>query len=195
MGVSASERDKYTRIWQNPAYHAMSPGQQLVPMFQDIIKDHSYRFQGSISVMDIGAGAGAASRALKDAGFDVSAFDLTSEAWDHDDIPLTTGSVWKDLAGPPRLCDYAYCCDMMEHIPPQFVALSVRNILSVAVHGAFFSISFVPDHFGASIGEPLHLTVQPFTWWRDTLREIGNVEEARDLQGEGIFFLTARRDS
>jgi hypothetical protein len=53
---------------------------------------------------------------------------------------------------------------------------------------AFFSISFNQDVMGEMIGEPLHLTVQPFTWWRDTFRELGTLYEARDILGEGIFY-------
>jgi hypothetical protein len=45
----------------------------------------------------------------------------------------------------------------------------------------------MPDHFGAQIGHPLHLTVQPFEWWVAKLGEFGTVKNARDLIGEGAF--------
>jgi hypothetical protein len=36
----------------------------------------------------------------------------------------------------------------------------------------FFQISTVPDHFGPVLaGEPLHLTVQPFSWWKKKFEE------------------------
>jgi CRISPR/Cas system-associated exonuclease Cas4 (RecB family) len=39
----------------------------------------------------------------------------------------------------------------------------------------FLGIALVPDQFGVWMGTPLHLTVQPFTWWRDSLKELGTV--------------------
>ena len=183
--IAEAERSKYSDIWQLPDYAKGSPGESLVEMFVDIAKPSP-----RASIIDVGAGSGAGSRALSERGFNVCAFDLTDTAWQHDDnIPLQTGTIWKGTIGLANLFDYAYCCDMMEHIPTQFVALSIEQILRVAPK-AFFSISFTPDNFGRFIKQDLHLTVKPFMWWRDTLRELGTVEEARDLIGEGVFYVT-----
>jgi hypothetical protein len=165
-------------------YGEHSPGEQLVGYF--------FRLTGAKageSVIDIGAGAGAGSLALKKRGLIVRAFDLTNEAWRHPDIPLLTGSIWRDLPSFSPPCDYGYCCDVMEHIPTEFTALSVSEILKTCGK-AFFSISFRQDNCGAFIGETLHMTVKPYTWWRDLMREVGEIVEARDLMGDGVFVVS-----
>jgi len=181
MSIAAKEREKYARAWAIDDYSKFSPGLSHIDMFWSIASPKRGQ-----SLIDVGCGAGAATRALKSRGLSVRGFDLTDTAWDHDDIPLTTGTIWRDLRGGPY--DYAYCCDVMEHIPTEFVGLAIERILQVAPK-AFFSISFTEDHFGDFVGEALHLTVKPFVWWRDLLRELGIVHEARDLMGEGVFYV------
>lgn len=183
--VTEAERRKYDAMWGVDDYSIYSPGQHLVDYFIQIAKP-----KPKSAILDVGAGAGAGSRALKDKGFYVRGFDITSEAWKHEDIRLFTGSVWRDIQieMPAVQFDYVYCCDMMEHIPTEFTALSVNEMLNVC-DKAFFSISFQPEYYGQFIGEHLHLTVKPFTWWRDLMRELGTVHEARDLMGDGVFLV------
>lgn len=184
--IAENEKEKYSDIWSLEEYSNDSPGQQMVDMFCSIVRPKPGSF-----IVDVGAGSGAGSRALVKKGMRVAAFDLTDKAWKADpNITFRTGTIWNGIP-MSNLFDYAYCCDMMEHLPTQFVALSVEQILRVA-GGAFFSISFSPDNFGHYIQKDLHLTVQPFTWWRDTLRELGDLEEARDLIGEGVFYVRGR---
>jgi hypothetical protein len=80
----------------------------------------------------------------------------------------------------------------MEHIPTEFTMLAARNLLDVSMKGVFFHISLVPDAFGAYVGHPLHQSVFPFVWWRDRLREIGLVQECRDLITAGAYYVTPR---
>ncbi|MHA2085554.1 MAG: hypothetical protein ACXABD_17500 [Candidatus Thorarchaeota archaeon] len=68
--------------------------------------------------------------------------------------------------------------------------MEVWLLLLEACDGVFFSIAFAPDYFGRFVGEPLHLNVKPFVWWRDRLAGMGNLIEARDLLGEGVFYVT-----
>ena len=186
-GAALHEQKKYEDAWSIPEYYNHSPGAGFVDYFIHIAEANGADFAKHKSVLDVGAGSGAASRVFKDRGFQVAAFDITDTAWKHDDIHLTTGCLWRGIpvAG---IFDHAYCCDVMEHIPTQFVALSVREIKRRA-NKAFFSISFSPDYFGGQVGEPLHLTVKPFVWWRDCLREVSTVLDARDLGGEGVFYI------
>ena len=180
--ISAQERGKYQRIWALDSYHAKSPGADMLPMFERVMRPEL-----GARILDIGAGDGAASRILKDKGHQVEAFDLVGDDWPHADIPIHVGSIW---AGLPQGFDIGYCCDVMEHLPTQFVGLSVHQILA-SCKSAFLQIAFFDDIYHASmIGESLHLTVKPFLWWRDTLREIGHVLDARDLIGRGVFHVS-----
>ena len=84
---------------------------------------------------------------------------------------------------------YGYCCDVMEHIPTEFTMLVVRNLLDVC-RTVWFQIAFAHDAFGAFVGEPLHLTVQTYQWWHDRIGSVGQIIEARDLCGTGLFVVT-----
>ena len=119
-------------------------------------------------------------------------------------FPFLHETLWNDLrpavyvlhANQPEVfglaVDYVYCCDVLEHLPTQFTMLAVDQLLRVAKKGVFLSVFFHQDGYGPWVGRPLHLTVQPFTWWRDALKEIADVTEARDCHEFGIFMVRAR---
>jgi hypothetical protein len=48
----------------------------------------------------------------------------------------------------------------------------------------------MPDQLGEWVGETLHLTVQPFTAWRDQIAELGTIVECRDCWQTGLFLVT-----
>ena len=178
--ITWREKKKYEAIWKFDEYHENSPGEAGVDFFLSIAKPES-----GDSILDIGAGAGAASRAMKDKGYDVSAFDLATDGWAHKDIPISKGCIWRDYPGPAK---FSYCADVMEHLPECLTSAAIANIIS-SVGTAYFSVCFLPDSFGSYIGEPLHLTVRPFTWWRDLFCELGEILDARDLIHNGSFLV------
>lgn len=184
--ITDREAAKYAQAWHLGGYADNSPGANFVDLFFRIAQPRP-----SQTILDIGAGAGAASAKLSERGLRVNAFDLTDEAWSID-VPLRTGSIWRDLPrsfiGEAGSFDFGYCCDVMEHIPPQFVALSISEMLK-SCRRVFYSISFKRDVHGDAMRDRLHLTIESFTWWRDTFRELGTLLEARDIIGDGVFYL------
>lgn len=182
---AAGEFEKYTAIWSLDEYRAHSPGLDNVDRFVELIGPAHDQ-----SIIDIGCGEGVAGLKLGELGYrDVTFLDLVSDQL-RGDVPrgrFIRSAVWSHWNLVRRIgWDYGYCCDVMEHIPPEYVMLTLDRILS-ACRTVYFSISFQPDGFGAMIGDVLHLTVRPFTWWRDHLADLGAVVEARDLCGSGIF--------
>lgn len=176
--LAATERAKYERIWRKDSYRAYSPGEQAIPIFAQLVRKRG-------SLLDIGCGTGRAGAALRDRGYDVTLMDFAANA-PEPDLPFINQNLW--TAWPHgRRWDYGYCCDVMEHIPPKKVDAVLRNIFEHCGR-VFFSIHFGEDNLGKLIGHPLHLTVQPFTWWRDKLREYREVKDARDLIGVGTFY-------
>ncbi len=201
--TSDRERDKYRRIWAKPQYSEVSPGEMMVPLFAKVS-----RCQPGESVIDLGAGTGRASLKLRELhGLDVTMLDIT---WDgleeqlkgegfmspeepplpNGDMKHITSSLWADWPRG-RTWDYGFCADVMEHMPLEYSMCVVARALS-ACRRVFFHISFRPDACGKLIGEPLHLTVMSFVWWRDHLSELGEVLEARDLLGQGMFYVKGR---
>ncbi len=185
MSLLTTERATYEGIWSSvPAYGDNSPGEQHLPIFLQIVGDPLGQ-----SVLDAGSGSGKGALALFYAGFNVRMCDVTDAGLVPEakaSIPFLEACLWHEL---PFVSKYVYCCDVLEHIPPQFTMLAIRNMLTACTHGLFLTVSLVPDNFGAWAGKPLHQSVYPFAWWRDNLKEIGEVVEARDLLSNGVFYV------
>lgn len=206
MRLAAAERTVYADLWASvEAYGQHAPGEMFAPVFVDAVtrilndaiglhwKPREY------TVLDAGCGSGKGGLALQALGFDVTLCDLTDEGLTEAAraLPFHNACLWSDLypvarakGHPGRTTfDFVYCCDVLEHIPPQFTMLVVDQLLRVARRGVFLSISLVPDQFGAWVGRPLHQTVQSFVWWRDSLGELGTLADARDLLNSAIFLV------
>lgn len=188
MNLTTIERDTYREMFAVDEYRINSPGVRYLPAFVQWAQPGS-------SVLDAGAGPGAGSQALHEAGFRVSMCDL--DRFNDLPFPFAQACLWneaemrqvREQLGP---IDYVYCCDVLEHLPPAFTMLAVRNLLSIVTRGAFLSIAFVMDGHGAWVGKHLHQTVQTFTEWRDQLNEVGRVVDARDLALAGLFMVEPR---
>lgn len=187
MTVLSHEQEKYTRAWDIPEYRRVSPGVMWADLFGSIASPESGE-----TALDLGCGAGAGGRALAEK-FSLQVTYLDFVKAEGVPEPFIQQPLWQRIDISPAghrspWHDYGYCCDVMEHLPTEFTMLAVSRMLECCIK-VFFSISFQADHFGKFVGEPLHLTVKPYTWWRDRLGEIGTVLEARDFNGEGIFYV------
>lgn len=149
----------------------------MLPIFRQLVRKRG-------TLVDIGCGTGRAAKALDKGGFKATLMDFA-----HNAPEVVLPYVQCNIFGkwPDRRWDYGYCCDVMEHLPPEKVDKALKNIFEHC-DKVFFTIHFGQDNFGAAIGHPLHLTVQPFTWWRDKLREYRTLKDARDLIGMGVFY-------
>lgn len=186
------EQEKYENMWALPAYSNFSPGQQYAEVFSE-----QFESNHSVPIIDLGCGKGEGGKRLRELGFsNVTFLDIV-------DIgalsPFYQQSLW-DRIPPPNLAvvpsdgadpkyRWGFCCDVMEHIPTEYVALCIHQIASACEQG-FFSIGLHDDGFGSAIGDTLHLTVRPFEWWRNLLSEFGTVIDARDLHNTGLYHVT-----
>jgi 2-polyprenyl-3-methyl-5-hydroxy-6-metoxy-1,4-benzoquinol methylase len=180
--LAATERKKYQECWSYSQYRQYSPGEWALPLFRDV-----NRKKGSL--IDLGCGTGRASATLADEGYEVTQLDFASNSRDFEvkekGLPFIESNLWTKWEGS---WDVGYCCDVMEHIPPDKCDAVLKRIFSNC-RRVFFTIHFGPDNFGQTVGHPLHLNVQDFIWWRDKLSEYGRIKNARDLIGIGAFFV------
>jgi SAM-dependent methyltransferase len=177
--LAAAERRKYERAWAMPRYRTYSPGEQVLPIFRSLVRKRG-------TLIDLGCGTGRAGQALFESGFDVTLMDFADNCVEERELPFLKQNLWSRW--PDRTWDYGYCCDVMEHIPPEKVEPALEQIFKHC-HRVFFSVHFGEDGFGELLGERLHLTIQPFVWWRDLFGEYGTVKDARDLIGMGTFYV------
>ncbi len=142
------------------------------------------------SLIDFGCGTGDAAANFQALGYKVQAVDISKQGLRHDlvffEAPLS--------ALPAELlpADWGFCCDVMEHLPTEWVGLSLKE-MSGKVKNCFFSICLVPDGWGVKIGEVLHLTVMPAAWWMDQIKEYWATVELIN-ESPSVCLLVARND-
>lgn len=193
--LEARERETYREMFESHEFYSnnYSPGEHAATLFADMAcLDPARRFQGT--ALDAGAGRGKGALALARLGFAVTALDLDDFRLPEAralTIPFVRACLWDDLR-PHGFFDHVYCCDTLEHVPPEFTMLVVSRLLAVARRGVFLSISLRPDNLGVWVGKPLHQTVRSFVWWRDNLRALGTLAEARDLILQGFYYMRPR---
>ena len=186
---AAEERAKYAEIWSFDEYrNADSPGLINVERFMSVMQP----VYGS-KLIDIGCGSGQAGLEFRRRGMQVSWIDITAAGLDPevDRSRFTEAPLWADweLEFSRPHFDYGFCCDVLEHIPPEYTMLVLDRIIR-ACTTTWLQIALRPDEFGKLIGEPLHLTVRPYAWWLVRLATLGTVIDARDLCGDGLFVVT-----
>lgn len=191
MNLLERERAKYEDAWAIPQYAELSPGEHLVKVFLQMAPATTLI---QSSVLDAGAGSGKGALKLDQAGFRVTMCDLTDAGLipEAQSLPFYSVCLWHSLRRVVGFHDWVYCTDVMEHIPPEFTMLVVSRLLEVARKGVFLSITFLEDNFGRIIGETLHQTVQPYTWWKSRLETMATIRESRDLINSGVFLLEPR---
>ena len=188
MSIYTEERQKYEEVWNVPNYGDYSPGEKYADMFGCISECRSGQ-----SVLDVGSGSGkGALKLVREYGLRVCMMDITPEGIlpEAQHLPFIEHCIWKKF--PNIHADYGYCCDVLEHIPPEYTMLSICNMLECCDY-LFLNISTVEDNFGHAIGQPLHLTVQPYLWWLERLEQITEVLEARDLIISGVYYVRGRK--
>lgn len=156
-----TEKEKYDKMHLIPGY---SPGPGVAHV-QDALK----WIKGD-SVIDFGCGTGDAAKAFMDSGNEVYCVDISRNGLKHDFGKRFFQSALHDLPAKLPKAKWGFCCDTMEHLPEEWVAGSL-SAMSRKVDNCYFTISGVPDTWGARIGETLHLTVKPFVWWEKKLKE------------------------
>jgi 2-polyprenyl-3-methyl-5-hydroxy-6-metoxy-1,4-benzoquinol methylase len=197
VSLTTQERETYEAIWSSvEPYATVAPGEQ----FARVLLEYAGTARGT--VLDAGCGSGKGGVVLANAGFNVTLCDLTDAGLTEEAraLPFYEACLWQSLKpvaankgfwGRSRF-DYTFCCDVLEHIDPALTMLVVARLLEVTKRAMVVSVSCVPDNFGVWVGRPLHLTIQPFVWWRDHLRELGRVVDARDLLSAAVFTVEPR---
>ena len=172
MSTADKEQKKYERMWSFPQYRGWSPGLDAAPVAYATM--HCREGQ---SLIDMGCGTGRAGVYFAERGIDVTLVDFVSSAVEATHLPFINSCLWslpEDLNA-----DFTFCADVMEHIPPEYVERTLDCIERATQTACFFQIATGRDSCGELIGETLHLTVEPDSYWRSLLfTRFDMIEEA-----------------
>lgn len=184
----AQEREKYQAIWEYEDYRKISPGLDKVGTFMKIMNPPV----GS-SLIDLGCGDGRAGLEFEKHGLRVWYLDLISNALQPgvDRRHFYEQPLWRHIHRPSAGFDYGYCCDVLEHLPPEYTMLAVARMLD-ACRTVWMQIALAEETHGRLIGETLHLTVRSYKWWLSHLRTLGEVIDARDLNLRALYVVRSR---
>jgi len=167
-----TEKEKYECIWNLPGYRRYSPGENHVETFLKFISPNSI-------INDYGCGTGRASLKMKKAGHKVLMIDIASNALDEEVKQALDNQlkfVCKDLRNmnfDVPSSDWGYCCDVMEHIPPDDIN-KVLKAIKLRSPNIYFSIAGGPS--AKWKGMDLHLTQRTQAWWERKLSQYWNIE-------------------
>ncbi len=184
LGKSTTEveKTKYEEMWSIPSYGDISPGANIADAFAKISG-----CKPGETLIDLGTGSGKAALRLQEYyNLNVQTLDITTHCMVPDALDLfgethIEACLWSDWPDAHSVSyDYAYCCDVMEHIPPEFTMLCLNNMFRAARH-VFIQVDVEQEGWGRLINETLHLTVMPFEWWRDHIAEFGEILDCRDM--------------
>jgi len=180
-----SEKRKYWRAYQHKSYRVGSPGERVADYFL-----FSTAREPGDTVIDLGCGTGRAGKRIADyrkktstgqiKHINVVLFDFVDAR--EVDLPFIEGNLW-DLSGLP-VFDWILCCDVLEHIPPQYVDRTLDGMARITRKGGLLTIA----HFASSTAhfpdmeviEDLHLTVQPPEWWQAKIEKRWQIREWRE---------------
>ena len=189
---------KYSKLWAEfPQYRAVSPGEEVAAIFVA-----QARPKDSSEVIDFGCGSGRGALAVSMlTGCQVHMLDFAGNCLDDEIKQAVENKTRKltfrkhDLTQPcPITAKYGFCADVMEHIPTSDVDKILQNILLAAQH-VFFQISCVEDNLGSLIGQDLHLTVKPYSWWLEKLQSLDCVVHwSQDFEDSCAFYVSAWQD-
>ncbi len=202
------EQAKYRQAWARTEYANISPAER----YKSLIS-----FEPPGTLIDLGCGTGRVGCALQNEGYDVTLLDIVDLGLCPmaKKLPFIESTLWapdwaRDFPGgdpkadslvsarpggmvmvDKKRWDYSICCDVMEHIPSEYVML-VLDRIARHCDEMFFTICNRADHFGETIGHTLHMTVQTFEWWLARLKDIGEVVDARHLIDDSIYTVKSR---
>jgi len=176
-----TEREKYENMWAQDAYRDRSPGLRIAP---EVYK--FFRMHPAERIIDWGCGTGRAAKWFQAQGLRAFGIDHAANALEED-VWFLRACLWDIRPGIVPYAPWAFCCDVLEHLPEEHVEQAVRNIAAYTTRGAFFKVADADDDCGRLIGQELHLTRRPQQWWFALFKKYFRVIAATNGDRPGTF--------
>lgn len=185
--MAREECAKYETVWKHPEYRKVSPGM--------LECERAWRVCEMVpgeTLIDYGAGPCRASLWFQNRGLDVLAIDIADNARETHEVQFLKACLW-DLPEQVPASDFAFCCDVLEHIIPEKVDDVMVSMADRTKKSAYLRIATRPDKMGPLLlGKPLHLTVKGGEWWRAKARRYFGGVDVISNDGRDVVLLCWR---
>lgn len=185
VDMQEAERIKYEKVWSNRDYAAQADGEPLVNLAFDLMG-----CKRGQSLIDWGCGCGRPAAKFQAKGLKVTGVDIAHNCRDSNldfSFSLVVACMWQQcIVNVVPLADYAFCTDVLEHLPIDRVDDSLKNIRACTLRAAFIQVCILPDIWGKRMNPPttLHLTVMPGEWWLAKLQKYWSTVELVRVGGK-----------
>ena len=177
------ERETYETVWTAEEYRRFSPGA--------VECERAFRVCGmeeGQSLIDAGAGPGRATAWFAEQGLDVLAIDIADNALETK-VPFKRACLW-ELPKSVKPADHVFCCDVLEHIPPERPDLVLEGLAARTKATGYLRIASRPDVMGPKlVDRPLHLIVEGPDWWRARLLRHWSQVSLVEMTGRDVVYL------
>lgn len=197
--LSEKERKKYETVWKSlPEYRENSAADYLVPEF---LLHFQSQIQKGQTIIDFGCGTARTAPLLTAASLQVVLIDICVDSLDPEIFLETFSSkpaytffqesLW-ELSEKVRPADWFICFDVMEHLPEEKIESALEGFAKRTKLGGAFSIGLCEDLSGKLIGETLHLTIKPASWWLDRIERHFKICKKHVLDEAWLILYVAR---
>jgi SAM-dependent methyltransferase len=159
------ELEKYAKTWAVEQYRKISPGLNVAPEAFTVLRDIGLKRRDTLT--DYGCGTGRAGKFFMKEGLWVCGIDICPGALEEQLDKFIPGALW-DLPPETPTTDWAFCVDVLEHLPEETLATTIKGIVGHTRKGGFFQVAHFPSEFQ---GQQLHLTIKPNAWWVEFLKD------------------------
>lgn len=147
--------------------HWGTGGQRFYYLVVELIE----RFHAK-TVLDFGCGRGTLGNAIM--GRDKQHAPIAVTWFDYD--PAIAGKHTL-----PAHADLVCCTHVLEHVEPELLPATIRQLGSIARAGLLIAVPHRPSAAVLPDGRNCHLTVKSATWWQAKLKPLGRVERLPPL--------------
>lgn len=165
MNHFENERRKYKFLWSNENYRS-GRSSLFADIVFNIVKQKKGADFNNYSIIDIGCGDCNTMNLLLSHGMkNISGLDIVTDQIDNNWKRLQCifeYPVW-DMPNFLRNFDFTISTDVLEHIPPEMVDESIREIIRITNDTAIHAICTDEDH----LHKDVHLSIHSIEWWKD----------------------------
>ena len=166
-GITESEKELYKKV-----YMGQYPSTGYSIDLAEFIINTARRGD---ALLDMGCGRGRVVRHLRERGYRCLGIDITLDgARKKDDtgklsstVGFTEAPLWETPFHNNQF-EYTFSTDVLEHIPPDMVEATIKEIYRITRVETFLVISTIDD----VNYENLHKTIKPISWWKEQFAKL-----------------------